>query len=66
MVLNNTKKSAPSPLHVFVDNKIESDGLKVANEFNNYFTNIGSDLANEIPNTGEKDFRKNLLRLHCA
>ena len=64
MVLNDTKKSAPSPLHFFVDNKIESDGLKIANEFNMYFTNIGTDLANKI-NTGENDFRRHLLRMHC-
>ena len=64
MVLNNTKKSAPSPLHFFVDNKIELDGLKIANEFK-YFTNIGTDLANKIPNTGENDFRRHLLRIYC-
>ena len=65
MVLNNTKKSAPSPLHFSVDNKIQSDGLKTANEFNEYFINIGTDLANKIPNTGENDFLRHLLRMHC-
>ena len=65
MVLNNTKNSAPSPLHFFVDDKIESDGLKIANEFNKYFTNIGTDLASKIPNTDENDFRRHPLRVHC-
>ena len=65
MVLNNTKKSAPSPLHFFVNNKIESDGLNIANEFNKYITNIGTDLANKIPNTDKNDFRRHLLRMHC-
>ena len=68
MVLNNTKKSTPSPLHFFVDNKIESDGLKIAkelNKLNKYFTNIGTALANKIPNTGENDFRRHLLCMHC-
>ena len=65
MVHNNSKKAAPSPLHFFVDNKIESDGFKITNKFNKYFTNIGTDLANKIVNTGEDDFRRHLLRMHC-
>ena len=65
MFLHNTKKSAQSPLHFFVDNKIESDGLKIANEFDKYFTNIGTDLANNIPNTDENYFRRHLLCMHC-
>ena len=56
MVLNTTTKSASSPLHFFVDNKIESDGLKIANEFNRYIINIGTDLANNIPNMGGNEF----------
>ena len=64
-VLNKTKHSRPSLLPFFVDNEIESDGLKIANEFKKYSTYIVTGLANKIPNTGENDFRRHLLRVHC-
>ena len=33
-----------------INNKIVTDPMTIANEFNNFFTNIGPDLANRISN----------------
>ena len=49
MVLNNLKQLVSSPLHIYDDNKIEWHRLKIANEFNKYFTGTYHwDIANKF------------------
>ena len=55
--INNITKSNMSSLKI--GNDISSDPINMANCFNNYFSNIGSDLQNQIYNYGN-DFSKYL------
>ena len=50
VINKKTMKSVPSQL--LINGKIETNRETMANKFNNYFTNIGKDLANKIPDSG--------------
>ena len=39
-----------------INNQIINDPVQIANTMNNYFTNIGPELAKKIQNTTENDF----------
>ena len=55
-ILNSVLRSSKKTLGGFVDgNKIFSDSKEIANEFNNFFANIGPSLAASIKHKG-KDF----------
>lgn len=47
----NRKKTVCSSSQFKINNRIETDTNIIANKFNDYFTNIGSNLAVNIPNT---------------
>lgn len=47
----NKKKTVTSPTHFMINGKPESRAEIIANKFNHYFTNIGRDLAENIPST---------------
>ena len=48
-----TAKSSTFPTKITVSKTYIFDAKKIADEFNNFFTNIGSDLANKIPNASK-------------
>jgi hypothetical protein len=45
----NKKKRVSTPTQFVIGDKIETDTKFIANRFNQYFTNIGNDLASKIP-----------------
>ena len=47
--LNNSTSSNIFPDHIIHDNKTITDSQDITNTFNNYFTNLGNRLANDIP-----------------
>ena len=46
-------KSSTLPTKITVNKTDIFDAAKIADEFNNFFTNIGTDLENKIPNTSK-------------
>ena len=50
-----TTKSSTLPTKITVNKTDIFDTKKIADEFNNFFTNIGTDLANKIPNASKSD-----------
>ena len=64
--MNKSKKRKDFPSFFRINGTIERDMADVANEFNNYFANIGDVLSKQIKNTGEKSihtFLKNKTTL---
>ena len=49
-----TTKSSTLPTKITVNKTDIFDAKKTADEFNNFFTNIGTDLANKISNTSKR------------
>ena len=49
---SNTKSST-LPTKITVNKTDIFDAAKIADEFNNFFTNIGTDLTNKIPNASK-------------
>ena len=49
-----TTKPSTLPTRITVNKTGIFDTKRVADEFNNFFTNIGTDLANKIPNASER------------
>ena len=49
-----TTKSSTLPTKILVNKTGIFDAKKIADEFNIFFTNIGTDLANEIPNASKQ------------
>ena len=45
----NKKRSHTTASHFIIGNKVETDSVIISNRFNNYFANIGKDLARKIP-----------------
>ena len=48
-----TTKSLTLPTKIAVNETDIFDATKIVDEFNKFFTNIGTDLANKIPNASE-------------
>ena len=48
-----TSKSSTLPTKITFNKTDIFDAAKIADEFNNFLTNIGSDLANKIPNASK-------------
>ena len=46
-------KSSTLPTKITVNKTDIFDAAKIADEFNKFFTNIGTDLANKIPNASK-------------
>ena len=51
---NNTKSSLPD--YIIDNNNTITDPLDIANRFNDFFTNVGPNLANEIIYDGQKTY----------
>ena len=49
-----TTKSSTLPTKITVNKTDIFDTKKIADEFNKFFTNIGTDLANKIPNASKR------------
>ena len=49
------KENSKSKISLNINNKVESDPLKIANHFNEYFTSIADQIRAEIP-ASEKSF----------
>ena len=47
------------------DNKLMSDQKNIANKFNNYFANVGTNIDKQIPKT-KGDFRNYLNNIKCS
>ena len=60
-----TTKSSTLPTKITVNITNIFDAAKIANEFNKFFTNIGADLANKIPNTS-KPFDSNITKANTS
>ena len=52
----NLKNKEPSPTTLFINNEMETDPLKVANEFNTYISTVATQIQEGI-NTRGKDFK---------
>lgn len=52
----NLKSKEPSPTTLFINNEMETDPLKVANEFNTYFSTVATEIQKGINSRG-KDFK---------
>ena len=52
---NNTKSSLPD-YYIIDNNDTITDPLDIANRFNDFFTNVGPNLANEIIFAGQKKY----------
>ena len=48
------ERSSTLPTKITVNKTDIFDTKKIADEFNKYFTNIGTDLANKIPNASKR------------
>ena len=58
-ILRNVPGSSTAntfPNSFVIDNKLISNENDIVNDFNNFFTNIGPDLAKNISNTSNKHF----------
>ena len=49
----NKNKAKPSPKEILVNNKLISDPISIADNFNKYFAHIGYNLSKGIPSTAE-------------
>ena len=49
-----TTNSSTLPTEITVNKTDIFDAKKIADEFNNFFTNIGTDLANKISNASKR------------
>ena len=58
-IININRKEKISPTSLSVNNELTNDPTKIANEFNNYFSNIAGELQKSIHSQGQ-DFRKYL------
>ena len=55
-VLSRNSKNRSLPITLNIDNVVSSDNQDMANALNNFFTNIGPNLANNINYIGDKTF----------
>ena len=60
-----TTKSSTLPTKILVNKTGIFDAKKIADEFNIFFTNIGTDLANEIPNAS-KQFDSYIIKVNIS
>ena len=58
-ILKNKKKSK-LPDYFNIDGHMSNDRTLIANEFNNYFANIGQSLSNSIKKPKNRSFKKYL------
>ena len=56
-MLSRNGKHKYFPESFIIDGTEVSDKLDIANKFNSFFTNIGTELANKITYSGNKTFR---------
>lgn len=55
-VMGRSKSKEKFPEHFIIDNTAVSDSQSIADSFNNFFTKIGPDLANNIAKPNNKEF----------
>ena len=60
-----TSKSSTLPTKITANKTDIFDAAKIADEFNKFFTNIGTDLANKIPN-GSKPFDSYITKANTS
>ena len=60
-VLNKTEAKDSFPRHFIIDGQGVNDKKTIANMFNNFLTNIGIKLANNITVPPDHNFKNNLL-----
>ena len=65
LVINKTKPKTQFPNHFLINNRIVTETASIADEFNKYFTEIGSNLASTI-NTSNKPSFKSYLNKPCS
>ena len=63
--LISNRKEKTSPTYFKDEHVIVTDKLEIANKFNLYFTNIGSNLAKDIHSSTNKDFTSYLIITCC-
>ena len=61
--LISNRKEKTSPTYFKDEHVIVTDKLEIANKFNLYFTNIGSNLAKDIHSSTNKDFTSYLIKV---
>ena len=61
--LISNRKEKTSPTYFKDEHVIVTDKLEIANKFNLYFTNIGSNLAKDIHSSTNKDFTSYLIKI---
>ena len=61
--LISNRKEKTSPTYFKDEHVIFTDKLEIANKFNLYFTNIGSNLAKDIHGSTNKDFTSYLIKV---
>ena len=64
-ILNKTKKTHEFPSLFLINGSYISDKKKISDEFNNYFTNIGPNLASQIQLPNDSSF-KDYLQSPCS
>ena len=60
-----TTKSSTPPTKITANETDIFDAAKIADEFNKFFANIGTDLANEIPNAS-KPFDSYIIKANTS
>ena len=64
-ILNSQVNKSTFPKHFLIGNVINSNDQEIANQFNNYFTDIGQQLANTIDSENKYPFQ-HYLRTPCG
>ena len=59
-LLNRVRVKSEFPEYFMIENKLESDKSTISNKFNEFYTNIGPNLAKEINIASSKSFRSYL------
>jgi hypothetical protein len=62
-IINKTSKNREYPETFVIDNENINDINIIVNKFNHFFINIGPTLANNIPNSNNKNFEKYLQNM---
>ena len=65
-ILNRSKPKSKFPEYFIINGTLEKQPSIIANEFNKYFTSIGPELAERIPNPPGNNFKTHLLQVHCS
>ena len=59
-LLNRVRVKSEFPKYFMIDNKLVSDKSTISNKFNEFYTNIGPNLAKEINIASNESYKSNL------